>query len=93
MEQRGVNAHHQLSLINREKLTLDGVVNVGSYDQNELILETTAGVLLIKGDDLHLTQLNLDQGKVGLTGTVNALIYSNESLAQRSKGFLGKIFK
>ena len=93
MEQRGTNNNHQLSLVNREKLTLDGVLNVGSYDQTELLLETVAGVLLIKGDDLHLTQLNLDQGKIGLTGAINALTYSNESLTQRSKGFFGKIFK
>ena len=93
MEQRVTNNNHQLSLVNREKLTLDGVVNVGSYDQAELLLETVGGVLSIKGDNLHLTQLNLDQGKIGLTGVINALTYSNESLTQRSKGFLGKIFK
>lgn len=93
MDQRGTNTSHQLSLINREKLTLDGVTNVGSYDPNELLLETEAGVLLIKGENLHLTQLNLEQGKIGLTGVINALTYSNESLTQKSKGLLGKIFK
>ena len=93
MEQRGTNTIHQLSLVNREKLTLDGVTNVGSYDPTELLLETAAGVLVIKGENLHLIQLNLDQGKIGLTGVVNSLTYTNESLSQKSKGLLGKIFK
>ena len=93
MEQGVTNNNHQLALVNREKMTLDGVKNVGSYDQSELLLDTVAGVLLIKGENLHLTQLNLDQGKIALTGVINALTYSNESLTQKSKGLLGKIFK
>lgn len=93
MEQRGMKYSNQLTLVNREKLTLDGVTNVGSYDPTELLLETENGVLLIRGENLHLTQLNLDQGKIGLTGVINSLTYSNETLAQKSKGLLGKIFK
>ncbi|NLM37860.1 MAG: sporulation protein YabP [Firmicutes bacterium] len=93
MEQKGLKNNHQLTLVHREKLTIDGVTNVGSYDPTELLLETTAGVLLIKGENLHLTLLNLEQGKIGLTGEINALTYSNETLSQRSKGLLGKIFK
>ncbi|NLY91919.1 MAG: sporulation protein YabP [Firmicutes bacterium] len=93
MEQRGLKNNHQLTLVHREKLTIDGVTNVGSYDPAELLLETEDGVLVIKGENLHLTQLNLEQGKVGLTGVINSLVYSNESLSQRSRGLLGKIFK
>lgn len=93
MDPRGTQTGHQLALVNREKMTIDGVTNVGSYDPTALLLETNAGVLLIKGENLHLTQLNLEQGKVGLTGVVNALTYTNESLSQKSRGLLGKIFK
>lgn len=93
MDPKGTKTSHQLSMVNREKLTLDGVTNVGSYDPSELLLETAAGVLLIKGENLHLTLLNLEQGKIGLSGEINALIYSNESLSQKSSGLLGKIFK
>ncbi|HHT49102.1 MAG TPA: sporulation protein YabP [Firmicutes bacterium] len=84
---------HQLTLVKREKLTIDGVTNVGSYDPTELLLETEDGVLMIKGENLHLTQLNLEQGKIGLTGMINSLNYSNESLTQKSRGLFGKIFK
>ena len=80
-------------MVNREKLTLDGVTNVGSYNPTALVLETTAGVLMIKGENLHLTLLNLEQGKIGLTGEINALIYSNESLSQKNRGLLGKLLK
>ncbi|HBG15446.1 MAG TPA: sporulation protein YabP [Firmicutes bacterium] len=94
MEERLTNrGSHQLTLASREKLTMDGVTNVGSYDQDELILETDQGVLEIKGEKIHLTQLNLDQGKISLTGRIDSLIYRGESLAQKNRGFFGKIFK
>lgn len=94
MEEKLSNkGNHQLTLVSRERLTIDGVTNVGSYDQKELILETSQGVLLIKGEDLHLTQLNLDQGKISLIGRIDSLIYSGETLVQKNKGILGKLFK
>ncbi len=85
--------NHQLTLVSRERLTLDGVTNVGRYDRDELVLETNQGVLVIKGEDLHLTQLNLEQGKVSLTGQIDSLVYSGETLAEKNKGILGKLFK
>ncbi|NLW57053.1 MAG: sporulation protein YabP [Firmicutes bacterium] len=92
-EKKTTKGNHQLTLVSRERLSLDGVTNVGSYDQEELVLETSQGVLVIKGDDLHLTQLNLEQGKISLTGWIDSLIYSGETLAQKNKGILGKLFK
>ncbi len=93
MEERMNRGSHQLTLTGRERLIIDGVTNVGSYDQDEVVLETEKGVLLIRGQNLNLTQLNLDQGKLSLTGVVDSLIYSGESLAQKNRGIFEKIFK
>jgi sporulation protein YabP len=93
MEEKNAKRLHQLSLSGRERLSLEGVTNVGSFDREVIILETERGVLTIKGDELHMQQLNLEQGKLCLTGRVDSLVYSEESLAQKNKGFLGKIFR
>lgn len=93
MEERMSRGSHQLTLSGRQRLIIDGVTNVGSYDQSEIVLETEKGVLLIRGENLNLTQLNLDQGKLSLTGVVDSLIYSGESLAQKTRGIFEKIFK
>lgn len=93
MEERNERKIHQLTLSGREKLSLEGVTNVGSFDREEIILETERGVLIVKGEDLHMRQLNLEQGKLSLTGRIDSLTYSEESLAQKNKGFLGKLFK
>ena len=93
MEEKNTKKLHQLSLSGRERLSLEGVTNVGSFDREVIILETERGVLTIKGDELHMKQLNLEQGKLSLTGRIDSLVYSEESLAQKNKGFFGKIFK
>lgn len=84
---------HQLTLTNRAQLALEGVNNLGSYNQEQIILETSAGVLEIKGEGLHIQQLNLDQGKVLVDGEIVALIYNAENHLKKGKSFLGRLFK
>lgn len=92
-ERRVAGEPHQMALTGREKLDVEGVKNVGSFDQDEVVLETSAGVLVIKGANLHMQQLNLDVGKISLQGRINSLVYAEEDLNQRSRGFLGKLLK
>lgn len=92
-ERRAGSDLHQLALAGREKLQVDGVRNVGSFDGDEVVLETEMGVLVIKGENLHMQHLNLDQGKVAVQGKVHSLTYAEDDLTQRSRGFLGKLLK
>ncbi len=85
---------HQLSLNNRELLGVEGVLNLVSYDQEKIILETTREVLEIKGEQLHIKQLSLDQSKVMIEGKITELTYHEEVAAgKKAKSFLGKLIK
>jgi sporulation protein YabP len=84
---------HQLTLMNRSQLAVEGVINLGSYDQEQIILETGSGILEVKGDKLHILQLNLDQGKVTVDGSVYSLVYTDEDAIKKGKGFLGRLIK
>lgn len=84
---------HQLTLYGREQLTMDGVTNVGSFNREEIFLQTQKGVLVIRGENLHLQQLHLEQGKLSITGKVNALKYSDESAAEKGRGIFKRMFK
>lgn len=84
---------HQLTLKTRENLTIDGVVGVESFDDQEVVVETDLGVLLIRGDGLHIKELNLDNGTLHVDGLVRVLEYAGDSLGKRSKGVLAKLFK
>lgn len=88
-----VRRKHQLSLRNRESLGVEGVVNVESFDNVEVVVETDAGVLFVRGENLHIKELNLETGVLQLTGHVHALEYAGDGLAKKSKGLFGKLFK
>ncbi len=86
-------ADHQLTLSNRGSLKLEGATNLGSYDQELIILEIDEMILEIKGEELHIKQLNLDQGQVVVEGKINAMIYVENIVGKKSKGFFSKLIK
>lgn len=84
----------ELKMLNRKLLEISGVLNVESFDSEEFLLETEMGFLAIKGVNLHIKNLNLEQGLVAIEGLVNELAYVDSAGAGgKSKNWLGKLFK
>lgn len=85
---------HKVSLINRRSCTLTGVSDVLSFDIHEILLETDQGMLMIKGDDLHVSRLTLEKGEVDIDGRIDSFTYS-EATAHAVKGesFFTRLFK
>ena len=81
-----------LILENREKLTISGVIDVLSFDDQIVILETQLGMLTIKGDDLRINKFRIDTQHVTIQGNINTLTYS-EKEEKKNGSLLGKIFK
>lgn len=81
-------------LENRNKLSISGVNDVLSFDDQIVILETDLGMLTVKGDDLRINKLSIDTSEVVVEGNIYNLSYS-EKKAHKSTGgsLLGKIFK
>lgn len=85
---------HKCLIFHRNKMELSGVSNVISFDANEIILTTQLGDLLIKGNDLHISKLNLEYSDVDIEGKIDAIIYSNKSLSDsNAKGLLARLFR
>lgn len=81
-------------LENREKLTISGVLDVLSFDDQIVIVETELGLLTVKGENLRINKLSLDTTEVIVDGKVSNLSYSEKSSDKNSTGgLLGKIFK
>lgn len=88
------NIIQNLILENREKLTVTGVVDVLSFDDQIVIIETQLGLLTIKGEELRINKLSLDSLEVIIEGQIFNLGYSDESINKKNGGsILGKIFK
>ncbi len=66
---------HKLSLDCRKALTMTGVTEVVSFDENAVVLKTGMGQLTVHGSQLQLKNLSLDGGQVAVDGQICALIY------------------
>lgn len=80
---------HSLSSKNREGIDIEGVLDVVSFDEGGVALETALGSMAIEGEGLHITVLNLAEGRVSVSGRINGVYYFEER--QKSKrGIFGK---
>lgn len=85
---------HRLVINNREKVEISGVLHVDSFDDQEIILETEQGLLAMRGEDLHIRNLNLEQGELLVEGFLLELAYSDEKMSKdRGRGFLERLFR
>ena len=66
---------HELQLNERESLTMTGVAEVVSFDENTVVLQTSLGLLVIQGQQLQLKNLTLEGGQVAVEGSIRALSY------------------
>ena len=85
---------HKLELYNREKGTVTGVLDVISFDENTIVLDTDMGLLTVKGKDLHVSRLSLEKGELDLEGHADSLVYSsNEGYRKSNQSLLFRLFK
>lgn len=92
--QNTTSKSHKVLLINRTSGAFSGVVDVLSFDVAEILLETELGMLLIKGQDLHVNRLSLEKGEVDIEGRIDSLLYSEvKSAGKQAESFFGRLFK
>ena len=84
---------HKLTLCGRQRMEIFGVRDVVRFDEQSVMLDTSAGGLEILGDGLHIHVLNLESGVVALDGRIDSVAYDEVEHEGGSKsGFFGKLF-
>ena len=71
--------NHGISLLERKNLVITGVKKIENFDNNQFILETIMGFMVIKGEGLELIKLDTLQGNVSIKGLVNSISYVEEN--------------
>ncbi len=82
-----------LVLENREKLSISGVLDVLSFDDQVVIVETDLGLLNVKGENLKINKLSIDTSEVVIEGDISSMAYSDKDIDKKGASLLGKIFK
>jgi sporulation protein YabP len=85
---------HEVRVLNREQVSINAVRHVESFDDEEVVLDTELGSLTLKGEELHMKQLNLDAGTLVVEGVINSLIYGQRrNVKGRSRGFIDRLLR
>jgi sporulation protein YabP len=88
------NANSNISIIDRKNIIITGVKKIDSFNDEEFLLETVVGYMIIKGQELEIIKLDTYQGSVSIKGIFNSLSYIQENnKANKSEGLFSKLFK
>ena len=94
VEERTIQKSHKLVINNRKASTVTGVIDVLSFDLNEILLETEQGMLMVKGSDLHVNRLSLEKGEIDLEGRIDSFQYSEVSdFKKGGESLLNRLFR
>lgn len=83
-----VKKEHNLNIYNRQLLQLTGVTDVSSFSDEDVMVKTEYGELVVKGEGLHIEVLSLDTGDLSVKGKITAIIYNESPL---NKGFFRRL--
>ena len=94
MEEQRIAKAHKLVVNNRKTSMVTGVLDVLSFDLNEILLETEQGMLMVKGTDLHVNRLSVEKGEVDLSGNIDSIAYSSSTPAEKAgENFLSRLLR
>ncbi len=88
------NLPHNIILENKERLSVSGVSDVDTFDENKIVLFIPDDTLIIDGDDLHIQKLDVSSGELLIEGEIYSLTYTGSAQGTKgSKGFFKKMLK
>lgn len=85
------SAGHKITLTDRTRLEVTGVEEVESFDESTIIMSTSRGELIVRGEGLHIETLSLDGGALKVDGTVESLTY--EDKREDAGGLWSRLFR
>lgn len=66
---------HKVMVDQRRQASVSGVSDVCSFHENEVVLNVDSGTMVITGENLHVSKLLLEEGRVELAGRVDGIHY------------------
>ena len=81
---------HSVIIENRASISFTGVRDMGSFDEQAVVLYTDYGEINLRGSKLHINKLSLDTNEVDIDGNIEAVVYTQN---KQSGGLLGRLFR
>lgn len=90
-DKQAIKMPHNIILEGRKMLTISGVTDIDSFDEQTVVVYTEIGELLIKGYNLHISKIDVESGDLVLDGEIYSLMYSDQQ--PQTGGFFSKLFR
>lgn len=88
------NYNHSINILERKNILVTGVKKIESFDNEEFLMETAMGFLVLKGDDLELLKLDTLQGNVSIKGLLKSFAYLDDDLKKdKENSIISRLFK
>jgi len=84
---------HNLSISERKQLSMSGIKKIISFDSEEFLIESTLGMILLKGASLEIVKLDTHDGNVAIKGHINQITYLDDKEKVKEDSFITKLFK
>ena len=85
-----IKREHEIKLIKRKEMSISGVCEVISFDDEGVRLMSVEGEICIEGEEIKIGVLDTDRGVVTLSGRVNGIYYVGEEKHEK-KGFFSRL--
>ncbi len=89
MAEQQISLPHKLTLDQRSSLTMTGVTEVVSFDENAVVVHTQLGTLTVLGQQLQLKTLSVEGGQIAVEGSVSSLQYEEP---RQKGGWVHRLF-
>ncbi len=93
MPEEKKNLVHNVILEGRKKLSISGVQDVDSFDENLIEIYTEMGAMDVKGAELHICNLSLESGEFVVEGEIDSISYQDKSAGEEKERFFKRLFK
>ena len=94
-EEKKSISRHAVTIDRRNAVSVSGVLDVISFDEETIISETEMGVLIIRGANLHVNRLHLDSGELSVDGEIISVVYEDSAggFGKGKASFFSRLFK
>lgn len=82
---------HNITLKERSNLIISGVEHIYSFNDKKVEVKTSAGEMVIEGENLDMSKLSIDDNIISIDGTINSITYAKPK--QQQENFFKKVFK
>ncbi len=84
---------HEIKVVDRTMINLSGINKISSFDEEEFLMESNMGVILLKGEGLEIVKLDTHDGNVKIKGKLNSLAYIEDIKKNKEESLISKLFK